>query len=43
MCQEQKVESEIMIKNSCRRIEIYKCMRELGVEIEVLIEYMSFV
>lgn len=28
-------------KNSCRRIEFIKCMRGAGVEIEVLIEYMS--
>jgi DNA-binding transcriptional MerR regulator len=28
-------------KNSCRMIEFIKCMRGAGVEIEVLIEYMS--
>lgn len=28
-------------ENSCRRIEFIKCMRGAGVEIEVLIEYMS--
>lgn len=26
---------------SCRRIEFVKCMRSAGVEIEILIEYMS--
>lgn len=27
--------------NSCRRIEFVKCMRNAGVEIEILIEYMN--
>ena len=28
-------------ENSCKRIEFIKCMRSAGVEIEILIEYMS--
>lgn len=28
-------------EESCRRIEFIKCMRSAGVEIEILIEYMS--
>lgn len=28
-------------EQSCRRIEFIKCMRAAGVEIEILIEYMS--
>ena len=28
-------------KNSCRRIEFVKCMRDAGVEIEALLEYMQ--
>lgn len=27
--------------NSCKRIEFVKCMRNAGVEIEILIEYMN--
>ena len=27
---------------SCKRIEFIKCMRNAGVEIEILIEYMRF-
>ena len=28
-------------ENSCRRIEFVKCMRDAGVEIEALLEYME--
>ena len=28
-------------EQSCKRIELVKCMRNAGVEIEILIEYMS--
>ena len=28
-------------ENSCKRIEFIKCMRNAGVEIEILIEYMN--
>ncbi len=28
-------------ENSCRRIEFVKCMRDAGVEIEALLEYMQ--
>ena len=28
-------------ENSCRRIEFVKCMRDAGVEIEALLEYMK--
>lgn len=28
-------------ETSCKRIEFIKCMREAGVEIEILIEYMN--
>lgn len=28
-------------ENSCKRIEFIKCMRSAGVEIEILIEYMT--
>lgn len=28
-------------EGSCKRIEFIKCMRSAGVEIEILIEYMS--
>lgn len=28
-------------ENSCKRIEFIKCMREAGVEIEILLEYMA--
>lgn len=28
-------------ENSCKRIEFVKCMRNAGVEIEILIEYMN--
>lgn len=28
-------------ENSCKRIEFIKCMRNAGVEIEILIEYMT--
>lgn len=28
-------------ENSCKRVEFIKCMRNAGVEIEILIEYMT--